>query len=92
MAHRVEIVPELRRRLDDLLGPNSHRLISTRPDAQGPLHKLVATAEGMDNPAGHSFRSATHVRRRSLADFCFAFWQKQLEQCTSSPDAGNAGC
>lgn len=30
-ALRVEIVPELRVRLDDLLGPNSHRLLTARP-------------------------------------------------------------
>jgi DNA polymerase-3 subunit alpha len=30
--HRVEINSELRRRLDDLLGPNSHRLMANKPD------------------------------------------------------------
>lgn len=30
-AHRIEIGPELRTRLDDLLGPNSHRLMTVRP-------------------------------------------------------------
>lgn len=30
--HKVEILPELRTRLDDLLGPNSHRLVTAKPE------------------------------------------------------------
>ena len=37
--HRVEVVPELRARLDDLLGPNSHRLIAAKPERSGPPPK-----------------------------------------------------
>ena len=45
--HRVDISPELRIRLDDLLGPNSHRLITARPTlkAAEPYRRHPARAK-----------------------------------------------
>jgi DNA polymerase III subunit alpha len=45
--HRVDISPEMRTRLDDLLGPNSHRLITARPTlkAAEPFRRNPARAK-----------------------------------------------